>query len=82
MKMTKEEWNKYREFVERHARERKKTLDKAYHEIDFFMGAACIYFFLKQNDQIPASWVFNPMSGDPIIDYGDKKKTEVKNEKS
>jgi hypothetical protein len=67
---------KYAEYVEKKARQRKDHLGEDYHECDFIMGAMCAYFFFGLNGQMPSAWIFHPLWGKPIVDYDVEDKND------
>ena len=74
--MKKMDFEAYAKFVKHYALQRKKAQGEKYRESDFVTGAMCVYFFLGQANQIPASWVFNPMQGIPVFTEGEKDLTQ------
>lgn len=63
------DWKKYIEYVEKTAKERAKAQHwTPANEVDFFMGATCLFFFLDAADKIPARWVIAPLAGMRILE--------------
>lgn len=73
------DWKEYVKYVEEKAIERAKTQNWKYkknevgenyqseNEIDFFMGASAIFFFLESADKLPSNWALCPMTDQSII---------------
>lgn len=64
--LTKAEWQAYAEFVTFTAK-RRKLEQPRFSEVDFFAGAMCVFFWSERQTEIPATWIFNPMQGKPIL---------------
>lgn len=51
------------DFVQFHGRARARVWGTDFNEADYLAGAMSVFFALGQQDRMPASWVFGPMSG-------------------
>lgn len=75
--LTKEQVERVINYVTERGIQRGKVQGKRFSDVDFAMGAASVFFALEMQDQVPASWILNPMSGEPIFTErsADDKKT-------
>lgn len=62
----------YIKFVEKTARERQVVQGEEFRESDFFMGASCIFYHLKQQDgtklSLPPRWYVPIIAGRSVLD--------------
>ncbi len=65
--MTAEQIKSYVEAVTHMAQQRRESLGKDFHEIDFAVGAAVVLFATGNNASVPPGWLFNAIRGEQIF---------------
>ena len=68
------DWEAYRKFVVKRGQERKANFPDKFRVDDYIAGAACVFFFLGDQLELPADWVFGLMAGgDPLAETPKRK---------